>query len=84
MVKYYRTIDIFNEDNFERRMKHFCSCYQKAVEYGLECKYSMKDYIPELELTGRKIAFLKYYCKTLFECDDLKAGFNRIIFFLFA
>ena len=79
MVVFFRTYDIFNIENKEKRNKFLKACLRAALKSGLSCGYVLDGAKTRLHLDGTKKQFVKYYLRTILYNESITKGVRRLI-----
>lgn len=79
MVTHYRTYDLFDIENEERRNDYLTLCIYAALKSGLSCKYVMNGTKTKLYMNGTKKQFIKYYLNTMSYNESFTNAVRRLI-----
>ena len=80
MTKLYRTYDLFDIENEEKRNDWLTLCIYAALKSGLSCKHVMNGTKTKLHMTGTKRQFIKYYLNTMLYNESFTNAVRRLIY----
>lgn len=79
MVTFFRTYDMFNIENDEKRNKFLKKCLHAALKSGLSCGYVMDGTKTRLHMKGTKKQFVTYYLRTILYNERISDAVQRLI-----